>query len=93
MFSGTFTISISYTAVFCLMTETLAAKALNNFIGSFIVLYFNNKVQNYSESLQFVVGLGGLGVTCSRVQIRLRSMDFFQDIKILSISPPGGTLS
>ena len=29
----------------------------------------------------------------SRVQTRLRSMDFFQDVKILSTCPPGGTLS
>ena len=28
----------------------------------------------------------------SRVQTRLRSMDFFQYVKILSTSPPGGTI-
>ena len=48
----------------------------------------------------YAVGLGGLGVTCARleiqsswVQIRLSSMDFFQDVKILITCPPGGTLS
>ena len=40
-----------------------------------------------------VSGLGGLEVQGSRVQIRLRSMDFSQDVKILSTSPQGGTLS
>ena len=34
-----------------------------------------------------------LEIQGSRVQIRLSSTDFFQDVKILSISPPGGSLS
>ena len=46
-----------------------------------------------------LVTLGGLGVTCSpRDQIsagsNLTEVDgFFQDVKILRTSPPGGTLS
>ena len=45
------------------------------------------------------VGLGGLGVTCSPRYLRftgsnLAGVDgFLQDIKILSTSPPRGTLS
>ena len=45
------------------------------------------------------VGLGGLGVTCSPRDPRFTGSnlaevdEFFQDVKILSISPPGGTLS
>ena len=45
------------------------------------------------------VGLGGLGVPCSPRDIRLAGANpgevdgFFQDVKILSTSPPGGTLS
>ena len=34
-----------------------------------------------------------LEIQGSRVQTRLRSMDFFQDVKILSISTPEGTLN
>ena len=34
-----------------------------------------------------------LEIQGSRVQTRLMSMDFFQEVKILSTSPPGGTLS
>ena len=46
-----------------------------------------------------VVGFGGLGVTCSPRDPRLAGSNpavidgFFQDVKILSTSPPGGTLS
>ena len=49
--------------------------------------------------MTFDIGLGGLGVTWSP---RDRSFEgsnpagvdgFFQDVKILSTSPPGGTLS
>ena len=45
------------------------------------------------------VGLGGLGVTCSPRDPRFAGSNptevdgLFQDVKILSISPPGGTLS
>ena len=45
------------------------------------------------------VGLGGLGVTCSPRDPRFAGSNpaeiggFFQDVKILSTSPPGGTLS
>ena len=46
-----------------------------------------------------VVGLGGLGVTSSPRDPRFAGSNptefdgFFQDVKILSKSPPGGTLS
>ena len=46
-----------------------------------------------------IVGLGGLGVTCSPRDPRFAGSNpaevdgFCQDIKILSTSPPGGTLS
>ena len=45
------------------------------------------------------VDLGGLGVTCSPRDPRLAGSNptevdgFFQDVKILSTSPPGGNLS
>ena len=45
------------------------------------------------------VGLGGLGVTCSPRDPRFSGSNptevdgFFQDVKILSTSPPGGSLS
>ena len=45
------------------------------------------------------VGLGGLGVTCSPRDPRFAGSDpaevdgFFQDVKILSTSPPGRTLN
>ena len=46
-----------------------------------------------------LVGLGGLGITCSPRDPRFAGSntaevdEFFQDVKILSTSPPGGTLS
>ena len=46
-----------------------------------------------------VIGLGGLGVPCSLRDPRFAGSNpaevngFFQDLKILSTSPPGGTLS
>ena len=46
-----------------------------------------------------IVGLGGLGVTCSPRDPRFAHSNpaevdaFFQDVKILSKSSPGGTLS
>ena len=51
------------------------------------------------EFMGIDVGLGGLGVTCSPRDSRFASSNptevdgFFQDVKILSTSPPGGTLS
>ena len=45
------------------------------------------------------VGLGGLGVTCSSRDPRFAGSDpaevdgYFHDVKILSASTPGGTLS
>ena len=44
------------------------------------------------------IGLGGLGVTCSPRDPRFAGSNlaeddgFFQDVKILSTNPPGGTL-
>ena len=52
-----------------------------------------------SSNEELTVGLGGLGVTCSTRDPRLAVSNlaevdgFFQDVKILSTSPPGGTLS
>ena len=55
-----------------------------------------------SKSLQILllsvayVGLGGLGVTCSPRDPKFEGSnptdveEFFQDVKILSTSPPGG---
>ena len=46
-----------------------------------------------------IVGLGGLGVTCSPRDPRFAGSNpveadgFFEDVKFLSTSPPGGTLS
>ena len=46
-----------------------------------------------------IVGLGSLGVTCSPRDPRFAGLnlaqvdEFFQDVKILSTSPPGGILS
>ena len=54
---------------------------------------------NINLSFLQLVGLGGLRVTCSPGHPRylgsnLAEVDgFFQDIKILSTSPPGGTLN
>ena len=47
----------------------------------------------------YVIGLGALGVTCSPRDPRFAGSNpaevdgFFQDVKTLSTSPPGGTLS
>ena len=46
-----------------------------------------------------ILGLGGLWVTCSLRDPRFADSNpaevdgFYQDVKILSTSPPGGTLS
>ena len=59
--------------------------------------FFTLNRQLFLESA--AVGLGGLGVTCSPQDPRFASSNpteidgFFQDEKILSTSPPGGTLS
>ena len=48
--------------------------------------------------MQSKVGLGGLGVPCSPRDPRFMGSNpaevhgFFQDVKILNTSPPGGTL-
>ena len=50
-------------------------------------------------TMLYNVGLGGLGVACSPRDSRFAGSNptevdvFFQDVKILSISPMGGTLS
>ena len=55
------------------------------------------KISTYSYFGE--VGLGGLGVPCSPRDPRFAGLNpsevdgFFQDVKILSTSPPGGTLS
>ena len=56
--------------------------------------------ENYScNYVRLLVVLGGLGVTCSLRDPRLACSNpaevdgFFQDVKILSTSPPRGTLS
>ena len=49
------------------------------------------------DLLELKIGLGGLGVTCSPRDPRFEGSNpaevdgFFQDVKILSTSPPGGT--
>ena len=49
--------------------------------------------------MALVVGLGGLGVTYSSRDLKFVGSNpadvdgFFRDVKILSTSPPGGTLS
>ena len=54
---------------------------------------------NIYTFMSMVVDLGGLGVTCSPRDPRFAGSNpdevdgFFQDVKILSTSPPGGTLS
>ena len=54
---------------------------------------------NLYEYFHVLVGLGGLGVTCSPRDPRFVGSNpadvdgIFQDVKILSTSPPGGTLS
>ena len=46
-----------------------------------------------------ILGLGGLGVTCSPLDTKFAGSNpteddgFFQDVKILSTTSPGGTLS
>ena len=59
----------------------------------------NNDNNNNNNNNNNSVGLGGLGVPCSLRDPRFAGSDpngvdgFFQDIKILSTSPPGVTLS
>ena len=61
------------------------------------ILYSSSKNKNIVT--MYHVGLGGLGVTCSPRDPRFAGSNpaevdgFFQDVKILSNSPPGGTLS
>ena len=59
---------------------------------------FRNKLI-YNNVRMRLVGLGGLGVTCSARDPSFTGSNptendgIFQDVKILSTSPPGGTLS
>ena len=55
---------------------------------------------NSSVDITYIkIGLGGLGITCSPRDPRFAGSSpaevdgFFQDVKILSKSPPGGNLS
>ena len=49
------------------------------------------------KGYKLYIGLGGLGVTCSPRDPRFAGSNptevdgFFQDVKILNTSPPGGT--
>ena len=51
------------------------------------------------DLIKMFVGLGGLGATCSPRESRFVGSnpagvdEFFQDVKVLSTSLPGGTLS
>ena len=67
------------------------SNGIHNNINYFIIIRISS---NY-----LYVGLVGLGVTCSPRDTRFTVSNpaevdgFFQDVKILSTSPPGGTLS
>ena len=56
-------------------------------------------IKGHTIKLVSFVGLGGLGVTCSPRDPRFVDSNsaeadgFFQDVKLLSTCPPGGTLS
>ena len=56
-------------------------------------------MRNLIVCILHLVGLGGLGVTCSFRDPRFAGSnpaevdEFFQDVKIVSTSPPKGTLS
>ena len=62
-------------------------------------LFWNNSIQLITSTYMLLVSLGGLGVTCSPRDPRFVGLNpaevdgFFQDVKILSTSPPEGTLS
>ena len=78
-------------------------------IGTMYTLYLHSlKKKLYTSEVVFgiknlyldnLLGLGGLKVTCSPRDVRFAGSNpaevdgFFQDVKILSISSPGGTLS
>ena len=60
---------------------------------------FGKNIHKLNVIFCICVDLGGLGVTCSPRDPRFSGSNpaevdgFFQDLKILSTSPPGGTLS
>ena len=60
---------------------------------------FSRNLLSVGETISLAVGLGGVGVTCSPRDPRFAGSKptevdgFFQDVKILSTSPPGGSLS
>ena len=68
------------------MSLSITKPVLDSFLIKSVLKYFH-------------VGLGGLGITCSPRDPRFAGSnpaevdEFFQDVKILSTSPPGGTLS
>ena len=43
--------------------------------------------------IMMTVGLGGLGLTCSPRDPRFEGLNPAEDVKLLSTSPPGGTLN
>ena len=68
-------------------------------ISDFSLVLLNSSSYIIIIIVIIVVSLGGLGVTCSPRDPRFAGSSpaevdrFFQDVKILSTSPPGGTLS
>ena len=60
-------------------------------------MWYHGMIRNHCH--YWLVGLGGLGITCSPRNPRLAASNpaevdgFFRDVKILSSSPPGGNLS
>ena len=70
-----------------------------NMNKSFGMITINKRRRNTIKAKCIAVGLGGLEVTCSPRDQRFASSnpaevdDFFQDLRILSANPPGGTLS
>ena len=78
---------------------------LNNSINDFKQFHEKTSKKRHRFSkmnkilMNCTVGLGGLGVTCSPRDPRFAGSNptevdgFFQNVKILSKSPPGGTLN
>ena len=68
---------------------------LKNMLLLLLFYIFPGTIQFIHISVESASVVSGslLDIQGSRFQIRLRSMDFFQDVKILSTSPPGCTLS
>ena len=68
----------------------------DNYVIPFINLVKFTEMEGYQNSICVI---GGLGITCSPRDPRFAGSNptevdgVFQDVKILSISPPGGNLS